>query len=66
MMSSVIFITGLMLSFGTKIFVLAERIGELIVRLFYSSAKTTFRACKDGSGKFAPNLKEQCLLLEQE
>lgn len=57
MMSSVIFVTGVVLAFGTKVFSAAEWFGEAVVRLFIASMRTTAKVCKEGRDNFTPVVK---------
>ncbi len=61
MMSSVIFVTGMILAFGTKVFSVAEYIGEIIVRILFVSFKGVAKVCKEGKDSFTPRVKRAML-----
>lgn len=56
MMCSVIFVTGMVLAFGTKIFSVGEWIGEVVVGIFVAGARGTARVCKEGKDNFTPKV----------
>ena len=61
MMSSVIFVTGMILAFGTKVFSVAEWIGEIIVRILFASFRGAAKVCKEGKESFTPRVKRAML-----
>ena len=61
MMSSVIFVTGMILAFGTKVFSVAEWTGEIIVRMLFASFRGAVKVCKEGKESFTPRVKRAML-----
>ncbi len=61
MMCAVIFVTGLVLAFGTKVFVSAEWLGEAVVRLFIVTLQGAAKTCKNTHEAFSPKLKRAVL-----
>ncbi len=61
MMSAVIFITGMVLACGTRVFSAAEWLGENLVHMFISTLRTSAKICKGGKEVFSPRLKRAML-----
>ncbi len=61
MMSTVIFVTGMVLACGTRVFSAAEWLGESLVHMFISTLRTSVKVCKGGKEVFSPKLKRAML-----
>ena len=61
MLSAVIFVTGMVLAFGTRIFSAAEWFGEVVVGLVLSSLRGMVRVCRESRDTFSPKIKRAML-----
>ena len=61
MLSSVIFVTGMVLAFGTRVFSAAEWLGEVLVGLVLSSLRGTAWLCRESRDTFSPKIKRAML-----